>query len=188
MHIVLLLLLFMNACAQPSDQNAAIVQGVALKEKPKSVTAQDEIPALQNKAQQGDVTAQYMLGRALCCANPNRNDADIKTRNQQATFWLCQAAANNSEAALFKLGEIYSGDQFNVPSLEDYKINKQTSIRLPLVLGLMWYQLAATNHQADAIGAAIRLKNRMGEAEIAASQLLLQKWREVPCLWGDTVK
>ena len=188
MHILLLMLLFMTACTQPSDQNGAMVQGVSLNEKSKSVTVQDDIPALQNKAQQGDVTAQYMLGRALCCANPNGSDADVVSRNQQATFWLCQAAANNSEEAQFKLGEIYSGDQFNVPSLEDYKVNKQTSIRLPLVLGLMWYQLAASNQQSEAIGAAIRLKNRMGEAEIAASQLLQQKWREAPCLWADSIK
>lgn len=180
--LVIALFLSLSACADAPQDAQLPVPVIIDNKKPL------DIDALSIKAAQGDKVAQYELGREFCCANPRDNIPNAAAQNDEVTGWLCAAAHAGLPAAQLRLGELYSGDLFNLPSWEDYIPSKRKDdVRLPLVLALMWYELAAENQQAEAMGQAIRHKNRLTEGEVAASRLLKQNWKAAPCRWGDVI-
>lgn len=179
--LLLLLFLSLSACADALPQDKSLVQKSIIIEK-----KEIDVDALVLKAAAGDKTAQYQLGREFCCVNPKDNAPNTAVANDEATGWLCDAARAGLPAAQLRLGELYSGDLFNLPSWDDYMPQQKTSgLRQPLITAFMWYEVAAEAQHADAIGGAIRLKNRMSEEEVAAARLLKQNWTKAPCLWGE---
>jgi TPR repeat protein len=172
----LLILALLTACApQPLP--------VTIIEAPTAKVSKDA--DLNAKAEKGDATAQYIIGERLCCANPAEHRADTRVRNKEATAWLCASARQGLSAAQYKLGQIYSGDLFNIPSLDDYRPRGKDDVCRSFALALMWYELAAEKQHAEAMGDAIRLKTRMSEKEIAASHQFHGDWKNAPCLWGE---
>jgi TPR repeat protein len=169
-------ILLLAACtAQPKDEMPPPPAVPAVK-----VDAEADA-ALLAKAEAGDKNAQFMLGESLCCANPLKEAEDTEARNQQATEWLCRAAGAGQAEAQYKLGEIYSGDLFKAPP-------PPGDMRRPLSVGLMWYEIAAENHNAASVKSAAQLKNRLSADEISEADRLKANWQQAPCVWNDVYK
>lgn len=184
-YVVLFFALLLAACA-PQQAGQGDASALPALKKP---AVEESVESLLVKAEKGDRTAQFMLGEKACCTNPAEGVVLAAEKNQIATSWYCAAARGGMDAAFYKLGEIYSGDLFNLPALEDYRAPmREGGLRRPVSLALMWYQLAAEKGHAEALGAAIRLKNRMREEEAAIARQMKEKWQEMPCLWGDVMR
>jgi len=98
---------------------------------------------LTELAEQGDLEAQYELGRSHCCMG-------VGFSTQTATEWYCKAAARGHSGAMYELGRIYLGDISRTPAPLQ-KVMRAVTAKRSEPHAYYWLALAAEqgHEQAD---------------------------------------
>ncbi len=97
---------------------------------------------LRPSAESGDAEAQYQLGKSWCCMGPGFD-------TQTATEWLCKAASQGHEQALYELGRIYDGEISRTPA-PGQKVLRLATAKRSAAHALAFYRLAATHGNTNA--------------------------------------
>ncbi len=117
---------------------------------------------LLDRAEDGNLDAQVRLGRTYCCGSPDVNLA-------KATFWLCQAAREQSPEALYSLAEIYAGHK----EVENYP------------LALAYAELARVYEHPNGLNAKVRLMKQLSQSGISEGMALAESFPDIPCRIAD---
>ena len=142
-------------------------------------TAASETTVLSNQAaaDAGDARAQYMVGKAKCCAI---GPVDLTHNNDTATEYLCRSAAQGYAPAQYVLGLIYGGHP--IVGFDPQQSAKLALAGAPknLPYEFMWFSLGAAS-DADSAKALGVLVPQMTPAELAAGRGYLADWQHQPC-------
>lgn len=129
--------------------------GVAVSGSTYAIKASDR-PALQARAAQGDVEAEYLLGKSWCCMGPGFD-------TQTATQWFCQAAGHGHAGAMYELGRIYDGDVSRTPAPGQKLVRLLTADSSP-AHALAFFNLAARQGHAESASRATELNQTADDA------------------------
>ncbi len=132
---------------------------------------------LKEKAEAGDVQAQYELGLANCCMG-------VGFDTQIATEWLCKAAHANHPDAMYELGRIYLGEISRTPAPVQ-KLIRLATAKSSHPHAYMWLSLAMQNGQEKAMKKLAKLEEGISEVNRLASISLLSRWEAAVCEYKD---
>jgi TPR repeat protein len=96
-------------------------------------------------AEAGDPSAQYAIGKALCCS-------------EEAILWFCRSASQGMAEAMFRLGRIYAGDTADGPGLISRVIAFVNEGEADHAQATYWFQMAAKAGEATAISASEQIE------------------------------
>jgi TPR repeat protein len=133
------------------------------------------------RARAGDIEAQYLVGKELCCTS----DRGPSSKTQQATEWLCLAARRDYGPAQFFLGEIYSGAEVSKRSFLGRLVTSSRAPKPRTDLAAMWFDLAIANGIKDAVERRFELAKTMTPKDDVAVARMRAVWRTAPCEWKD---
>ncbi len=132
---------------------------------------------LEEKAEAGEVQAQYELGLANCCMG-------LGFDTQVATEWLCKAAHANHADAMYELGRIYLGEVSRTPA-PGQKLVRLATAKVSHPHAHMWLSLAMQNGQEKAGKKLAKLEEGISEQNRLASASLLSTWEATACEYDD---
>jgi TPR repeat protein len=96
-------------------------------------------------AEAGDPSAQYAIGKALCCS-------------EEAILWFCRSASQGMAEAMFRLGRIYAGDTADGPGLISRVIALVDEGEVDHAQAVYWFQMAAKAGEATASSASKKIE------------------------------
>ncbi len=135
-------------------------------------------------ARHGHKDSQYIVGKSYCCG------FDDMHNTKRAIEWLCQSAKQNYAPAQHLLGEIYTNNidgfapGWSVHTSREldklgYRGNEH------LILGYMWYMLAANWDYENAQEMARDMENELTYADVEKAHNYFQDWQNAPCTWNE---
>ena len=124
---------------------------------------------LEQRAQSGDVDAEYQLGRQYAASGPSQEP--------QAIYWLCRAAKEGYIPAQLELAMLYA---------EDAKAGnnaKGSSSRLSTWgNAYFWYTAAASQGSDKALAGREDVAANMDEGEIMEVKRKATRWQKAVCV------
>lgn len=150
--------------------------GVAIKG---STLAAKSIPraGLTELAEQGDIEAQYELGRSHCCMG-----AGFST--QTATEWHCKAAAQRHPGAMFELGRIYLGDISRTPAPLQ-KVVRMATAKRSEPHAYYWLALAAEQGYEQANENLLELIKDINDADFQLATSMTANGNPGACTYDE---
>lgn len=121
-----------------------------------TLTRDDVVQDVKDKAEAGDPEAQYMLGKYF-----EPNDA------RESWLWNCRAAMQHHRTAQSRLGWMYRWGVEPVPKDPVY--------------AYMWYALAASDEDPHLIGIRDKLADGLTPEQLAAGDDHAARWRPDAC-------
>jgi TPR repeat protein len=155
--------------------------------------AKDDIGALQEKAEQGDADAQYLLGVAY------HEGRDVPQDDKKAGQWYRRAAEQENADAQYALGVAYytglgvtqddaaaakwfrrAAEQGNVNAQNDLSVcyAQGTGVSQDNVQAYAWATVAAARGKQESVKAIPALVKKMSPGEIEEGQRLVQEYAE----------
>ncbi len=131
---------------------------------------------LRPLADAGDAQAQYELGKSWCCMGPGFD-------TQTATEWLCRAAMQGHDLALYELGRIYDGEVSRTPAPGQKLLRLATAKRSP-AHALAFYELAAQRGNPDAAEKHRALQNHAAERDKTQAAAVAEQFH-VSCTYEE---
>ena len=116
-------------------------------------------------AEDGDVEAQYMLGKNYCCGLGTFYD------NGQALYWWCQAARQEQADAMYEIGRMFANTRGTVGS----------EIPVDPARAYAYYTLAENRYQKDAGILRKELEKTLTPSQRASANSMIQNWPNIPC-------
>lgn len=132
---------------------------------------------LEEKAETGDVEAQYELGLANCCMG-------VGFSTQVATEWLCQAAHQSHPAAMYELGRIYLGEISRTPA-PGQKLVRLATAKESHPHAHMWLSLAVENGFEKAEKKFSALQLDISERDKRIANTLAIDWENAACEYDE---
>ncbi|MBI1326682.1 MAG: hypothetical protein GC136_03465 [Alphaproteobacteria bacterium] len=132
--------------------------------------SKDEYATLEQKANAGDLEAQYRFGMAHCCGNDGRAD------NAIATKWLCSAAKKGHVQSQYKIGKLYQSNKLGLPGGE-YMLQ---SLPGDNKVALAWFIVADKNGHAKAKD-GIEIFRGMEFVDVVDAIDMSRKFPEIAC-------
>ena len=117
-------------------------------------------------ATKGDAEAQTAIGDALCCS-------------PESIDWYCRAADQGESAAMFRLGQVYSGDAADEVGLFRLVGTLLDDDETDRAQAYYWFKRAAEVRHPDGLGAANSLD--LDSAERAEAEAYLSGRAETGC-------
>lgn len=132
---------------------------------------------LQKRAENGDVAAQYELGKSYCCMGPGFD-------TQTATEWLCKAARQENREAMLELGRIYLGDVSRTAA-PGQKLIRAVSAKEAKPVAYVWLTRASAAGNEKAQERLDKLTTRMTEDDMRRAAEFERRWPSVPCEYNQ---
>jgi len=124
---------------------------------------------LEQRAENGDITSQYELGRRY---------SNKKNGASSAIYWLCRAASQGHTGAQYTLAGLYEhrANQGGTPlGGAKQTLDDRAS-------AYYWYTAAAAQGHERAFTARERLGSKMSPGAVAEAKRRARTWREAQCI------
>ncbi|MDH3638279.1 MAG: hypothetical protein OES09_07410 [Gammaproteobacteria bacterium] len=131
----------------------------------RSAAEEDGNPAELARAEQGDLDAQYEVGRYY--AKRKRNDAAI--------YWLCTAAVSGHLDAQLTLARLYEWRGKGQSTAGESRLTNRGS-------AYFWYTAAATQGSEEALLARGALARKMDTNSVSDARRRATRWKQARCL------
>jgi len=126
---------------------------------------------IYKNAMDGDVEAQYDLGKNYCCG------AGILHDTPQALYWWCQAGRQGQKDALYEIGTLFENTRGIVGG----------EIPVDPAKAYAFYTLAEKRHHKEAGIARKRLEKTLSEDDRAKADEIIRFWPNIECELPSTL-
>lgn len=135
-------------------------------------------------ARDGDLEAQYRVGKALCCS---LNEGEGLYNTPAAVGWLCKAADRDHGPAALEIGDIYSGNVVSGVRLMRRLAQMAAGSATDRPTSYAWYRRAENLGVTAARERAADLWAEMSAGERRRAEVFVLGDSQLPCRWNDVV-
>ncbi len=138
-----------------------------------------------DKANRGNRVAQFKIGNAYCCSIDEKDHTFYSTR--KAVDWLCASAVQGYAPAMFKIGEIYTGDVVDGVRLARRIAQEVAGTSENHPVAYAWFALATVYGIKEADPETATLWNAMSPEQKVETRKLVDAGLRATCRWEDAI-
>ena len=139
-----------------------------VRQTPKILERADMI----KQAEDGDIEAQYDLGKNYCCGSGTFLD------NGQALYWWCQAGRQGQKDALYEIGTLFENTRGLVGS----------EVPVDPARAYAFYYIAEQLHHKEAATARKNIEHKLTSDERRRGEEIIRHWPDEACELPSTLK